>query len=164
MVYEKHHLEPAPDREGKQRQAIVFELRPLNAIIEHVEEKSPAVEPARTLDDLRALAKIAAGINPPSQVAGVRNVYQRSRDVRNYVLARAGGHCEGCKAPAPFKRKNGSPYLEPHHIRRVSDGGPDDPAFVISLCPNCHRRVHAGADGNDYNADLLSSLAAIEPR
>jgi hypothetical protein len=29
MVYEKHHIEKAPDREGKQRDAIVFELRPL---------------------------------------------------------------------------------------------------------------------------------------
>jgi 5-methylcytosine-specific restriction protein A len=64
MVYEKHHLEPAPDREGKQRQAIVFELRPLNAIIEQVEEKLPAAEPTRTLDDLRAMAKAAAGIIP----------------------------------------------------------------------------------------------------
>ena len=77
-----------------------------------------------------------------------------------YVQARAAGHCEGCKSPAPFARKNGAPYLEPHHIRRVSDGGPDDPAFVISLCPNCHRRVlHAGADGDDYNAELLARHA-----
>lgn len=79
------------------------------------------------------------------------------------VVVRAAGRCEGCKSPAPFIRKNGSPYLEPHHIRRVSDGGPDDPAFVISLCPNCHRRVHAGADGDKYNAELLVAMASIEP-
>jgi 5-methylcytosine-specific restriction enzyme A len=162
MVYEKHHIEPAPDREGKQRDAIVFELRPLSAIVEKIDE-SPDIEPSKTLDQLRALAKEAAGIVPPTKTAGARNIYQRSRDVRNYVLARATGHCEGCKAPAPFVRKDGTAYLEPHHIRRVSDGGPDDPSFVIALCPNCHRRVHAGVDGEGYNSNLLLTMISIEP-
>src|SRR6266403_1029622 len=89
--------------------------------------------------------------------------HQRSEDVRAYVLRRAKGCCEGCQTAAPFVRKDGSPYLEPHHIRRVSDGGPDDPAFVIALCPNCHRRVHAGRDGTSYNASLLATMTLIEP-
>jgi len=37
MVCEGHHIEPAPDRTGNQRHAIVFELRPLEAITEAVE-------------------------------------------------------------------------------------------------------------------------------
>ncbi len=82
--------------------------------------------------------------------------------MKNYVLARAKGRCEGCKKPAPFIRLDGSPYLEPHHIRRVSDGGPDNPAFVIALCPNCHRLVHAGRDGKFYNDELLASMETIE--
>ncbi len=161
MVYEKHHTERAPDREGNEREALVFELRPLSAILETT-EGAPS-EASKTLDQLRTLAKAAAGIFPPTQAVGMRNIYQRSRDVRNYVLARAAGDCEGCKSPAPFVRKNGNPYLEPHHIRRVSDGGPDDPAFVIALCPNCHRRVHAGKDGDSYNGTLLEKMPVIEP-
>lgn len=160
MAYEKHHIERAPDREGNARDAIVFELRPLSAIVENSEDAP--TDPAKTIEQLRALAKAAAGIFPPTQVAGTRNIYQRSRDVRNYVLMRAAGDCEGCKSPAPFIRKNGSPYLEPHHIRRVSDGGPDDPAFVIALCPNCHRRVHAGQDGVAYNEILSAKMPDIE--
>jgi 5-methylcytosine-specific restriction enzyme A len=163
MVYEKHHLEKAPDREGKQRDAIVFELRPLSAIVETNEEASEA-EPPKTLEELRALAKAAVGTIPLTKTASSRNIYQRSRDVRNYVLARAAGQCEGCKALAPFVRKDGTAYLEPHHIRRVSDGGPDDPSFVIALCPNCHRRVHAGADGESYNSKLLIAMTSIEPK
>lgn len=126
-------------------------------------EQATIAEPAKTLEELRSLAKTAAGVFPPIKATGVRNIHQRSRDVRNYVLARAKGHCEGCKSPAPFTRKDRSPYLEPHHIRRVSDGGPDDPAFVISLCPNCHRRVHAGEDGTAYNSTLLLAMPSIEP-
>jgi 5-methylcytosine-specific restriction protein A len=33
---------------------------------------------------------------------------------------------------------------------------------VIALCPNCHRRVHAGSDGPTYNEDLLAKMTAIE--
>ncbi|WP_246259362.1 MULTISPECIES: HNH endonuclease [Chelativorans] len=53
--------------------------------------------------------------------------------------------------------------MEPHHLRRLSDGGPDDPRFVIALCPNCHRRVHHGMDGQAYNTELLDRMALIEP-
>jgi len=163
MVYETHHIERAPDGKGIERDAIVFELRPLSAVVESVETaKSDAS--TTTLDDLRRRAYEAAGTFPAARVAGFRNVYQRSEDVRAYVLGRSKGTCEGCQTTAPFVRKDGSPYLEPHHIRRVSDGGPDDPAFVIALCPNCHRRVHAGLDGTSYNATLLAGMATIEPK
>ena len=162
MAYDKHHIEKAPDREGNSRNAIVFELRPLSAIVETVED-TPETEAPKALEQLRALAKAAATIVPSTKTSGVRNVYQRSRDVRNYVLARAAGNCEGCKSYAPFIRKDGSPYLEPHHIRRVSDGGPDNPSFVIALCPNCHRRVHTGVDGESFNSNLLAIMPTIEP-
>ncbi|MBR1155095.1 HNH endonuclease [Bradyrhizobium sp. JYMT SZCCT0428] len=164
MVYETHHLERAPDREGNERSAIVFELRPLTAVVEKTEDGVATVNLAESLEELRALAKAAVIVGHQDVTTVVRNVYQRSQDVRNYVLARALGNCEGCGSPAPFSRKDGSPYLEPHHIRRVSDGGPDDPAFVIALCPNCHRHVHAGADGDIYNSSLLDRMVTIEPR
>ncbi len=162
MVYDTHHIEQAPDRTGAMRDAIVFELRPLDAINEILETEQTA-EPKESLTALRQRALSAA--EGPSEPAkrGIRNVYQRSRDVRNYVLARASGKCEGCFEPAPFFRPDGSPYLEPHHLNRLSDGGPDHPRHVIALCPNCHRRVHAGADGQPFNAGLIATMATIEP-
>jgi len=93
-----------------------------------------------------------------------RNVYQRSGDLKIYVLRRANGTCEGCDQPAPFRTTAGHPYLEPHHTRRLSDGGPDDYRHVIALCPTCHRRVHHGEDGHAYNHDLVESLTTIEPK
>jgi 5-methylcytosine-specific restriction protein A len=160
MVCEAHHIERAPDRTGAERDAIVFELRPLSAVVEAVDAEPPSM--TASLTELRQLAIAAAGAPPPSQAPSIRNVYQRSREVRNYVLARAKGTCEGCSSQAPFMRANGTPYLEPHHLTRVSDGGPDHPAHVISLCPNCHRRVHAGKDGKSYNATLIAKMAEIE--
>jgi 5-methylcytosine-specific restriction protein A len=57
---------------------------------------------------------------------------------------------------------DGKPYLEPHHIRRLADEGPDHPAWVAALCPNCHRRIHHGADGTEFNEEVAQSIRAIE--
>lgn len=157
-VYEAHHLEPAPDRLGNMRDAIVFELRPVAAVVEKIEEMAPT---SPDLSELRKRAFAAANATP-AKSASTGSVFERSRDVRDYVVARAKGHCEGCSQPAPFFRANGVPYLEPHHIRRLTDGGPDDPRFVIALCPNCHRRVHSGSDGAEYNGKLLLNMRSIE--
>ncbi|PSH68491.1 HNH endonuclease [Phyllobacterium brassicacearum] len=162
MVYESHHIEQAPDREGNLRDAIVFELRPIDGVTEVVEELAPRPSSSDTeLEELRKRA-FAAAKESPGKTKSASTIFERSRDVRDYVVARAKGHCEGCEAPAPFHRPYGVPYLEPHHIRRLTDGGPDDPRHVIGLCPNCHRRVHSGADGTTYNLDLAKRMLAIE--
>lgn len=150
----------APDRSGQKRRAFVFELRSLDAVnAEAARDEQHGVE--TPLEFLRAAALKASKISVSTSTV-MRTVYERSADVRRYVLARADGHCEGCSAGAPFVTPSGAPYLEPHHTRRVSDGGPDDPRYVIALCPNCHRRVHAGMDGENYNKTLLERLQAIE--
>ena len=113
------------------------------------------------LDELRAVAQLSAR----SKVAGkkAKAVYRaRSTAIRLYVLSRANGCCEGCHAPAPFHKQDGIPYLEPHHTTRLSDGGPDHPARVIGLCPNCHRRAHYAEDAKKFNDSLKRKLARIE--
>lgn len=152
----------APDREGSERRAIVFELRTLEGVVEVAEARVPPTNGA-SLDELRGFALAAASTSAQMPSVGRRSIYQRSNDVRSYVLARANGVCEGCGAPAPFKRVDGTPYLEPHHLRRISDGGPDHPLHVICLCPNCHRRVHFSFDGVEYNHQLQLKMNTIEP-
>ena len=148
------------DYDGNDRAAIIFELHPLENVADATE-----VQPTAPVTDLERLRELAFAAAAPSKAVGVgkRTIYQRSADVRAYVLARANGTCHGCEQPAPFQRTDGSPYLEPHHIRRASDGGPDHPRFVIALCPNCHRRVHAGIDGAAFNDRLLEMMTGIEP-
>jgi 5-methylcytosine-specific restriction protein A len=152
----------APDTEGNMRTAFVFELRPLEALIEGV-QKRPAVHGADDLATLRAKA-IAAAKNKPRSKKGnsTATVFERSQIIRDYVFARAKGNCESCGQPAPFTTAAGVPFLEVHHIRRLSDGGPDDPAFMIGICPNCHRQAHYGAEAKARNEEMLKFVALIE--
>jgi hypothetical protein len=85
----------------------------------------------------------------------------RSQAIHKYVIKRANGNCEGCKRPAPFNKANGGPYLEPHHTTRLADDGPDHPAKVIGLCPNCHRRAHYAEDARVFNKSLIRRLAIL---
>ena len=39
---------------------------------------------------------------------------------------------------------------------------PDHPAWVIALCPNCHRRAHYGSDGPEYNRTLTNRANDLE--
>jgi 5-methylcytosine-specific restriction protein A len=90
-------------------------------------------------------------------------VRERSRWIHRWVLRRASGMCEGCNDKAPFRRLDGSPYLEPHHTLHLArDNGPDHPRTVIALCPTCHKRVHHSEDRDIYNNRLKTKLKKIE--
>lgn len=89
------------------------------------------------------------------------NQWIRSAKVRKAVLDRAGGVCEGCERPAPFRDSHGLPFLETHHTSPVAESGPDHPHFVIALCPNCHRRAEYGEDAIPFSASLIRKLAKL---
>lgn len=151
---------PGKDRNGIVRSIIVFHLVPLG---DSAQAEQPSADGA-SLEELRRRAYDASvPATKGRETQAKQTFYQRSEAVRDYVLARADGVCESCGQLAPFKRPNGTPYLEPHHTRRVSDGGPDHPRFVGALCPNCHREVHYGSGGNEKNRHLERRLATLEP-
>ncbi|MCQ9425022.1 HNH endonuclease [Pseudomonas sp. LJDD11] len=153
-----------PDLKGQDRTAIVFRLVPVDAIAETPEyDVDYEVDAPNLIIEARKAA--LAACKPESGVqtqSAPRNVYQRSRQVARYVLMRAKGRCESCEKPAPFTKKDGSPYLEPHHVNRLSDGGLDHPQFVGAVCPNCHREIHSGVDGAKLNEQLKTYLKSIE--
>jgi hypothetical protein len=116
---------------------------------------------AANLDELRRVAMLSSRrfVTPRDRKTLHR---ARSAAIRLYVLKRADGKCEACKSAAPFLTPRGQPYLEPHHIDRLADGGPDHPTKVIGLCPNCHRRAHYARDKQSFRQLLLKKLAALE--
>jgi 5-methylcytosine-specific restriction protein A len=170
MVCSGSELVDAPDTQQNMRKAILFELMPIEAFFATRDENSselPATSVQElerdSLDELRrkALADSAEYRTPVERRALYR---MRSRAIRLYVLRRAAGKCEGCGAIAPFTTVGGEPYLEPHHIRRLTDGGPDDPRWVAGICPNCHRRAHYSHDATEYNTTLAEVVQKLETR
>jgi 5-methylcytosine-specific restriction protein A len=150
------HTRRAPDLDGHERSAIVFELTPIDQfqddeLIQLADPSSEAQEELRQLAELDSADSRAAS-------ARVVLVRYRSAHVRRLVLHRAAGKCEGCKQPAPFITTSGEPYLEAHHIRRLSDGGPDRAEWVVALCANCHRRAHHSADAAEFNQMLAAII------
>ncbi len=169
--YLGHHNQQRPDSTGALRNAIIFELEISGIDTSTVFTGSSALigsdgglhlPKPKSLAELRAAALIPspADLTPKQRMAVV---YYRATAVKRYVLGRAKGICEGCGEPAPFLNRKKEPYLEPHHTTRRADGGPDHPAHVIALCPTCHRRVHHGIDGIEFNESLIAGLAILEP-
>lgn len=116
---------------------------------------------ACNLDELRAVALLKSSSAVPKK--STTTIYRaRELAIRQYVLMRAAGNCEGCGAEAPFARPDGTAYLEPHHTTRLADDGPDHPTRVIGLCPNCHRRAHHAADRLAFNNGLKRRLRRLE--
>ncbi len=153
-----------PDVDGQDRAALVFRLVRVDISSEIIEAE---VEDKDDLSGSLAVARLAAldACKPGSADVGQsapRKLYQRSRKVAHYVLMRAQGVCESCEKPAPFIKKDGTPYLEPHHVNRLSDGGLDHPRYVGAVCPSCHREIHSGVLGALVNARLKQRLEAIE--
>jgi 5-methylcytosine-specific restriction protein A len=153
--------ETAPDKTGALRQVIIFLLRPAVTGEEPEIKQAAARLREQTLGELRQRA-IEDASERPARKEGRRSYIERSASVRAYVLKRAKGVCESCDNPAPFTRSNGEPYLEPHHTRRLADGGPDHPRWVGAICPACHREIHHGQDGRTKNEALQRKLALVE--
>lgn len=160
-----HEWRRGLDKYKTDRKVVVFNLIPVglelsfNDPTEDAEENAPGI----SIAEARKLALAAA---EPGSAGGkgsaLRIVYYRSRQIADYVLRRANGQCESCNKPAPFLKKNGAPYLEPHHVNRLSDGGLDHPRYIGAICPACHREIHHGLDGKAKNEMLKLYVEKLE--
>ncbi len=56
-------------------------------------------------------------------------------NIKAYVKWRDGYKCAVCNAKGP---------LQVHHRQQRKDGGTNTPANLITVCPECHKKYHAG--------------------
>lgn len=177
FAYSSHFIKRGPDKNGDDRNVIIFRLFPVSSTLltelgeeAAVENGTAAIDSPASATDLRTLRTAAIEACQSQQAIAdpkeaIRITYQRSVKVKRYVLERAQGKCELCAEPAPFNRKSdGTPYLEPHHINRLSDGGLDHPLYVGAICPTCHRRIHCGEDGQILNEKLRNIVVEREEK
>ncbi|WP_260466543.1 HNH endonuclease signature motif containing protein [Pseudomonas moraviensis] len=162
-----HEWSRGPDKLGNDRAIVVFNLVPVELELapptSSGEDEAP--DPTMSLAEARKRALAAAEAGSAGESGSARRtVYRRSRTISTYVLRRAAGNCESCERPAPFIKTNGAPYLEPHHVNRLSDGGLDHPRYIGAICPACHREIHHGLNGKVKNEALKTYIASIEPK
>ena len=147
---------------GRQRRIILFELLPVG---DDEQSESTKVEysilKSRTLAQLRQAALATASERATSFERKIQ-YRERSQAIKLYALKRSHDICAGCNQSAPFKLPGGQPFLEVHHIDKLSDGGVDHPEAVIAVCPNCHRRAHLSADANKFNEYLRKAIKKQE--
>lgn len=63
---------------------------------------------------------------------------------RKTVLDRDGHECRHC---GEEERAAGGVGLHVHHIKMRDAGGSDDPSNLITLCEECHNRLHRCTNG-----------------
>lgn len=154
--YVSHFEEQLPDTHGQMRKAIRFKLVPAGGTETDID---PGKIESDTLEELYERAiESTIDSNRSQQTTSTTTNYSRSEIVKRYARARADGICRGCDEPAPFTGKNNEPFLEVHHMYRRSDGGLDHPDNVIAICPNCHRKVHEGKNGEAFNQQLIETV------
>jgi len=103
---------------------------------------SNTTKAARQLDTETLREKATNGVTYPVKVTVISRVTERNPYVAEYARRLAAGVCQLCDTPAPFTDTDGQPYLESHHVVWLSRGGSDTIDNVVSLCPNCHRKMH----------------------
>lgn len=144
----KPYQEEQLDIENNLRLVWVFPLKlrstePIELTEELVESKNQYRERiAKRLSEkeLEIRAKHARKIAVKRTTSTI--AYERDPYVSEYAKRWANGICQLCDEEAPFKDKNGNPYLETHHIEWLSRGGKDTVYNTIALCPNCHKKMH----------------------
>lgn len=104
-----------------------------------------SLEESLNVSSSKRIERISAAQKLPGYTVVEHKAYLRNSDIVAEKLLRAKGICEDCGAKAPFfKKSDGTPYLEVHHIISLASGGEDTLENTVALCPNCHRKRHFG--------------------
>ncbi|UVC27796.1 HNH endonuclease [Pantoea sp. SOD02] len=102
------------------------------------------IEAAIELTSEKRREKLSTASATPERIIVSTYEFKRNPLVVAEVLALAKGKCQYCLKNAPFRREDGRPYLEVHHVEWLANGGEDSVENAIALCPNCHREAHFG--------------------
>lgn len=170
VAYEgKAYQENQTDIDGHQRKVWMFPLsikdnmpiRINDEVIKKLEGKKEKSFKKLNKHQIKRL-----GESKKQKIQSYRNIetksYDRDEYVKLYALLRAEGNCQLCERPAPFLKKDGSPYLEVHHIDYLARGGSDTIDNVVAVCPNCHRKMHSLEIENDISKLKKSAIEKLE--
>lgn len=97
----------------------------------------------------------------PEKVVGDRASFRRNPEKAKKSIVLANYKCDLDKSHVSFIANIGKPYMEAHHLIPLStqdyfDNSLDVDANIVCLCPNCHRKLHYGANKTNDLRKLFS--------
>ena len=104
---------------------------------------------------------IPSGNAAPTRTASTSMGFERSSEVKTWVLKNSKGICEYCESVGPFETSSGEIFLEVHHVRALADGGSDKIENAVAICPNCHRGFHHSRDKDKMVESLFSRVSRL---
>ena len=133
--FEPRLIEKNLKRDGKNW----FAIQPTTSHLANLETPSQAgfSEPSDSMP---------SGNASPARTTSTSMGFERSSEVKGWVLKYSEGICEYCEKVAPFKTSSGDYFLEVHHVRALADGGSDKIENAVAVCPNCHRAFHHSSE------------------
>ncbi len=138
-----------PDKEDNLRRVWVFALKVLGTDATYkvpgdlvAKKQTRKQKMAKQLSDKDLFARAIYSRKHPFNRKVATTTYEPNVYVAELAKRRANGHCQLCDQPAPFMDNNNVPFLEPHHIIWLSQGGEDAVENIVALCPNCHKKMH----------------------
>jgi len=151
VVYNgKGYQENQTDIDGNKRKVWMFPLelkdgKPVSindTVIKNLQKTKQKIFRKLNTQQIKRLAESKKETEQSYRITETKSI-ERDEYIKLYALERADGNCQLCDKPAPFLKKNGSPYLEVHHINYLANKGSDTIDNVAALCPNCHRKMHS---------------------
>lgn len=133
----------------------LYEMFPIQGIrdIEQLHEAQVNNLINSSCDDVIVLGDESRPRKEPLKINS-KKVYLRSFKESQKAIKRAENQCEYCREHSSFSRKSdGNKYMEAHHLVPMSqndkfDNDLDVLANIVSLCSECHNRIHYGRDAN----------------
>lgn len=156
-LVEQPYMQNEADDDGRTRKVCVFPVSVVSEeharvdeeTLERLEEK--ARKKAARMSQNELLEKASSSKGRPGYRKTEVTHHQRNPYVIEYAKKWANGVCQLCEQPAPFESKDGTPYLETHHIEWLARGGEDTVENTVALCPNCHKKMHVLDDRVDVS-------------
>ena len=155
QLIENPYQDDQPDVNGDIRKVWMFPIKPIGEVAEIDSKKIQASSDAKqkkaesmSLSELKEAAEKRSSDDPGVRTVKSRTI-ERDEFISEYAKRLAKGRCCLCGQPAPFNKKDGTPYLETHHVIWLSKGGSDSIDNTVALCPNCHRKMHLVDDPED---------------
>jgi len=151
VVYNgKGYQENQTDIDGNKRKVWMFPLelkdgKPVSindTVIKNLQKTKQKIFRKLNKRQIKRLAESKKETEQSYRITETKSI-ERDEYIKLYALERADGNCQLCDKPAPFLKKNGSPYLEDHHINYLANKGSYTIDNVAALCPNCHRKMHS---------------------